>query len=213
MIEKFIFLTTLIIIVFGNQIACNSNSIAESAMPNQQKKVEIKDIIFFTWWWSNEQNEAGIDADNPPDKTFYMQLNKWQHDGMNGIANPDKFDIAFQVNNPSNNAITLRVKATVGFQIASYKLMYNDEERGRKLEDDFTKIPWSKEEEIYSSTISISPKSQEEIVIRDFNLRKVLESLEGDDWAWYMRTKIVIENIEGVEITSKEKKLEIVPLD
>ena len=211
--KKFIFFVVLMITLSGNQIACNSNSIAESTIPNQQEKVEINDIKFFTWWWSKEQIRAGIDADNAPDKTFYMQLNRWQLDGEWGVANPNKFDITFQISNPSNNATSLRVKAVVGFQIASYKLMYNEEERGGKLEDDFAKIPWTKEEEIYSSTINISPKSQEEIVIKDFNLRKVLDSLKGDDWAWYMKTRIVIENMEGVEITSKEKELEIVPLD
>jgi len=45
------------------------------------------------WWWRRSEREAGIDMANPPRKSQYLRLERWEYSDDPSATHPDQIDI------------------------------------------------------------------------------------------------------------------------
>ena len=177
--------------------------------------VIASDLKFYAWWWNRHDIEKGFDADNPPPKNSYIELNEWMYDGEGFAYYPDRFDATFQLANNTTSVERFKVLVLLSSRVdESREIMYGEDPKGESLDDILARIPWSDEQKIEEREIELSPISVDRVSIKNIDIRAVINRYnEKGRWPWMINIRVIVSDSKGGSLSQCERSMKVIPGD
>lgn len=183
--------------------------------PESKTELTIRTIDIYGWWWTDQQLESNFDADNPPPKTAYVKLEKWDASQPDS-AHPDRIDIICRLENHAKEPIHISLEGFADFKVASYKAIAYGADTEQAVDEKLKQIQWSNKQTIgVSSDYKLLPGESKNIEFKNFDIRavinKYLKPASGDLWPWRLRISMTVKNSKGVSVTQAQTTISVVP--
>lgn len=175
----------------------------------------ISSIAFYGWWWSDQQLENNFDADNPPPKNSYINLDRWDASQPDS-PHPDRIDVACRIENRTNRAVNLSLEAIGDFKVASYRFMTEGPSSDKNINESLKSISWTENHSLGQIALGeLAPGQVREIKFKDFSVRSVvdkyLKPAAGDLWPWKLRVSIIARTLTGAQAAHARAVIDLIP--
>lgn len=155
------------------------------------------------WWWE-ESVAAGMDGENPPKKTRYLDLERWEYDGEGLKTYPHNVDIAISVKNETAKPVDAKIELSLSARFEDYdRRSYTDQDNACKGR------PWERERTVVEKQLRIDSNGVKLIEKQEYDLTKLLNEKVDGRSICAVRFRVEILDLQGNIRLKKEK---IVPV-
>ena len=179
---------------------------------NLNTQVKVKENKIFCWWWIDSDVQKGINADNPPFKKRYLEIEKWEYDGEGKKTYPKEVDFLSQISNESFTEFQGIIKFQLSARFEDYEKLYFRNQQDDSInfrEDNFEKLTWINEEVILEEKIIIEANRERTTERKAYDLTNLLNRKENGKPICALRFIVQVFDTAGNKITSKEKVMHI----
>jgi hypothetical protein len=176
-------------------------------------RIRITSLQIFAWWWSEKQLKLGVDRLNGSQPKSYLEFNQWKDTNDPSVPHPDKIDILCKIENGPKRMDHIFLEFTTDYLVAP--IDYACKSSIKSITDE---VSWSGEVKIRKDRLgSLVPHQQKKIMIKNFNLRDILQKFPGSKqvdylWLWMLRIHVYLRNGDQT-IARSEVNLSLLPRD
>lgn len=177
-----------------------------------QHPISISEVKMFAWWWDESTVQKGIDGDNPPPRSKYVEIVEWEYDGEGLTTYPHKIDFVSTFVNHSAIDTPRIVVITLSGRFENYdEIVTLDSVNDSTifLSEKFEKIPWVDLAVIYRKKIDFKGDKEKRIEIKDHNIEYILNQEFQDKPICAIRVVAQLMDMSGNIVDSKEKIVRI----
>jgi hypothetical protein len=176
------------------------------------QQVSLGSVKIFAHWWEEAVVRRGFDADNPPPKTRYAEIEEWRYDGEGITTYPHNLDFVSLLSNPSRDQFQGEVKIDVFARFSQYDRLYtvNPKDGTSRLTEEFEKLPWTPIATLSRKSISIPAASEKKIELTNYDITNLLKQEVNGAPICGLRVLFTVFDRDGKPITLNEKVIPVV---
>lgn len=167
----------------------------------------IDDVAMRFWWWEEADARSGIDTTNPPEKSRYLTLTKWEYDGVGIKTYPHNVDLVATVFNPTAAKYEGSLKFIISGRFEDYEVLYSRNTETDEIEfnaDHYHRLDWSKQSVAFEQNITLEPNESRSIKLENFDLTKLLNTKIGSKPLAGLRLEAILSDKSGKIAAKKE---------
>jgi len=159
--------------------------------PSREPLVAVTDAKIFAWWWKESVARAGIDGDNPPPKTEYVELKEWRYDGEGLTTAPHEIDLVSAIRNNSRAEVEVSVRFYLSRQFDGIST-------------------WTAKAAVFHETRTIRPQETVDLKVENFDISSILNEQQNGNAISGLRLVVEIADAKGNQLSKKETTAKIV---